>query len=494
MKKYITSFKRIALVVAIGTLISSCEKFTEGVSEFDPTKPTDASLKLVVNSAEVAYISYMEGELTRIGGMWSGQFTGTDRQYVALNNYTSTAPDYDNAWSAIYASTFKAIRIAEEKAAAVNNKRALAMAQILEAHTIATTTALFGDIPYSQANNLKEYPNPVFDNQMDIYASLLTLLDDAIKNIDAAPNGTGYDGDIFGGTDAIWKARANTVKAKLYLQLGDYVNAQLAAEKGISAGADEIVAQHGGTYQQDFNIFYSFLVYDRPGYMGATDAYAPRMIDPTSPETFNRNNAKTDESDRFAYIYWGDFADGYDLNVSGVDYDDGNPDGMFSNQAPFGILTYRDNQLILAEALLRQNNFSTALDELNEYRAYLSAGGYLNPDYVTGTGHYQDYDAADFANGGMENADGLDQNDALYREIVEERYISLLSSMDVFIDMHRKGFGAFASKQNWQVIGLTPVNGTTIPQRYLIAQVEVNSNTSTPRPSPGLFDVLQVFK
>ncbi|MBL0745204.1 SusD/RagB family nutrient-binding outer membrane lipoprotein [Chryseolinea lacunae] len=499
MKKYIKSFPKIALLLALGAFISSCEKFANGVSEFDPTKPTDASLKLVVNAAQISYVAYMEGELARIGGMWSGQFTGTDRQYVALNNYTSTAPDYDNAWSTIYSSLFKSLKIAEAKATLVNNKRALAMMQILEAHTMGTTAALFGDIPYSQASNLSEYPNPVFDDQRDIYNALITLVDQALKNIDEAPDGTNYDGDLFfpgqkkvEDADALWTAVAYTVKAKLYLNLSDYPNALQAAAKGISNPSGDVMIDHHDSPGQDFNLYYSFLVYDRPGYMGAADAFAPKMLDATSPETFNRNNDKNVEDDRFAYIYYGNYEDGYDLNVSGFDYD-GEADGMFSNRAPFRMLTYRDNQLILAEATLRQSGFTAALDELNEYRAYLDAGGYLNPDYYSGPGNYQPYASADFDEGGSQNPDGITAADALYREITEERYVSLLSTLDVFIDMHRKGFGSFAGQQNWQVIGLTPVTGTLIPQRFLIPQSEVNSNTSAPKPSPGLFDPTELF-
>jgi len=496
MKKYTKLFQRVTLILLVSVIITSCEKFAEGVSEYDPTLPTNASLGQVINSAEVAYIGFVEGELARIAGMWSDQFTGMDRQYVTLNNYTSTAPDYDNAWSNLYAGVLKPWRIAEQKATQVNNRRALALAQILEAHTMITAASLFGDIPYSQANNLTEYPNPVFDEQKSVYANLLTLLDQAIANIEGASAGTNYDGDIFGGDDDYWTAVANTVKAKIHLHLGEFQKAHDAAALGIQDDGGDVVAQHGPSYQVDFNIYYSFLVYDRAGYMGARDSYAARMLDPNSGVAFNKNNAKTDESDRFSYIFLGDGSedDPYDLNVLGSDYDGESPDGMFSNLAPFRIITYRENQLILAESSLRLGDFDSALDELNDYRAYLDGGGYLNPDFVTGAGHYQAFVDADFDAGQIENPGTLSREDALYAEIIEERYVSLLGTMDVFVDLHRKGFGSFSGKQNWEVLGLTPNVGSNIPQRFLIAQVEVNSNTSTPRPSPGLFDVLAVFE
>jgi hypothetical protein len=432
--------------------------------------------------------------------MWTSQFTGTDRQYVTLNNYTSTAPDYDNAWGNIYAGALKAFRIAQEKANVVNNKRALALAQILEAHTMVTTAAVFGDIPYSQANDLVDFPNPAFDKQLDVYNATLSLLNTALANIDAAAAGTAYDGDFFfsgtAGDDDIWRAVANTVKAKIYLHLGQYQNAMDAAGKGILDASMDVVAPHGEIYLSNFNIYYSFMVYDRPGYLGATDALAPRMLDPAlKGEPESKFNAKTDETDRFNYSYITDenYVAGYEPNYYS-EYDWGIPDGYFGTETGFPLITYRENQLILAEASLRVAGISAGLDALNNYRSYLDAGGYLNPDYYSGPGSYLPYDAADFAPGGIENPDGINTADALYREIIQEKYISMLGTIEVFNDMRRKGFGSFAGEQNWQVIGITPNTGAEIPQRFIISQAEINSNTSAPKPTPGLFEKTDIFK
>jgi hypothetical protein len=60
--------------------------------------------------------------------------------------------------------------------------------------------------------------------------------------------------------------------------------------------------------------------------------------------------------------------------------------------------------------------------------------------------------------------------------------------------MRRRGYGSFASQQNWQVIGITPNSGSEIPQRFLLPQDEINSNTNTPSPIPGLFERTSVFE
>jgi hypothetical protein len=60
--------------------------------------------------------------------------------------------------------------------------------------------------------------------------------------------------------------------------------------------------------------------------------------------------------------------------------------------------------------------------------------------------------------------------------------------------MRRRGFGSFADNQNWEVLGIEPTTGTTIPQRFLVPQTERNSNTSAPPNPPGLFEKTVVFE
>jgi len=49
MKKYNKMFQRITLLLAAGVFITSCEDFTNGVPEKDPTLPVDASLDQIEN-------------------------------------------------------------------------------------------------------------------------------------------------------------------------------------------------------------------------------------------------------------------------------------------------------------------------------------------------------------------------------------------------------------------------------------------------------------
>lgn len=492
--------KIIVLIFSFALLINtSCENFVNGVSEFDPTQPRSADIGLIVNAAEVSIIGFAEGDLARVAGIFTDQFTGVDRQYVSLNSYISTALDYDNQWGNIYAGGLKSLRIAREKAEAINNKRVTGMTKILEGYLMGMTAALWGDVPYSEAVNIEEFPNPTYDTQEEVYTAVLALLEDAIEDINTAPEGVDFDGDFFGGDDAVWIERAYTLIAKYNLHLGNYAEAAAAAQLGISTPDHDIVAEHGMSYLQDFNMYYSFLTYDRPGYMSADFALAPNLLYPGSDDY--RGNAKTDETGRFYWFYYDDAlntgVEQFDINVltdedgwgNGVEYD-----GFFAANGSFPILTYNENQLILAEALLRSGDPNGALDELNEWRAVLNTGYRIPVGWVGEGLHYDPYVLTDFAPGGIENADGIPQNDALYREIIEEKYVSLVGQLEVFNDMRRSGFGSFSGMQNWEVVGVTPNTGSTIPQRFLIPQVERNANPGAPTDLPGLFDKTAIFQ
>jgi hypothetical protein len=502
MRKNIIAFMMAAAMTFGAT---SCENFVIGVTELDPTLPTDAGLDLVVNAAQVTFIAFAEGDLARMAGIFTGQFAGSDRQYVSYNNYVVTALDFDSQWANIYSNVIKSFRIAEAKATVLNNKRALGMSQILEAYTLGMTTALFGDVPYTQAIDIVKYPNPEYESQASLYQKALVLLDQGIANISsdvAAGVKTTYAGNIFGGDDAAWIARANTIKAKLLLHLKQYPQAATAAAAGISSPDDEILAHHGASYLQNFNIYYSFLAYDRPGYMTADGALAPALLDSEGDEY--RGNSKTDETGRFLWYYQpggvNAAVENYDINTFSIAdgwevAEDGSEDGFFAADASFPLVTYAENQLILAEALIRGNNPTAAIDALNGWRQVLSGGYRISAAWQAEGLQYDDYDLTDFAPlTGEENSDGIAVNDAIYREILEEKYISLLGTLEVFNDARRTGFGSFASQQNWQVIGITPNTGTQIPQRFLIPQTELNSNTSAPPSPPTLFEKTAVFQ
>ena len=213
MKLYI---KYLPVISAL-LFLSSCNKLTEG-HNINPNTPSDAPYNLQLDGTEVASILVYEGNVARTTGIFSGSFTGTDRQYVSLQNYSTTASDYVDIWDNLYATVIAQAKIVKEKAQAVNDRTTVGIAQILEAQGFGFAADLWGDIPFSQAGDDVTYPTPKFDAQADVYSGVQALLDSAIDNLaSGVGNGPGSK-DFFGGGDPdIWIKAANTLKARFYL-------------------------------------------------------------------------------------------------------------------------------------------------------------------------------------------------------------------------------------------------------------------------------------
>jgi len=512
MKK-ILSRKMVTVVFGITTILfaNSCTKLTDNLST-DPvniTDPGQVTAPLLISGVEVSLIGIYEGDLARTTSIWAQYFDGEDRQYAGLNNYVTTGLDYDVAWGTIYNGIFNNTKLIKSKANAVNNFYATGVTQVIEGMALGTAADLWGDVPYSEIAKYPKIVTPKFESQASVYAAAHVLLDSALDNLSKSGI-VGSEDFFYGGTTsgtAKWKAAAHTVKARLYLHTRDYTNAVAHASLGIGVGGD-MIAPHGNSYLQTFNLYYSFLTYDRSGYMAANNAYAPTLLDPTSPNY--RGNAKTNENGRFnyyyaPYAYYGGLNTGatYDPNVicsedTGVPWNQffGFPavkyDGAYGCSTSFPLLTYVENQLILAEANAKLGKFNPeALDALNSVRDYYNTGaqfgtstGYIDDPDLGGV-LYTPYDYADFAPGQMANNGTDDQNTALLREILEERYVSFVGQIEGWNDERRTG----------NFLGLPTAPGKpNYPERLLYSQIEVNTNPNVPSTGVGLFDKVPSFK
>lgn len=469
------------IVLFIALVLNACESFIEGFEQ-DPNNPSDAPAEKMIEGIMLADMFVHTGDLNRLVGMWMHYFTGMDRQYVTLDNWAgSVAADFDNAWGIFYGGVIAQSRIVQDKCTVSNNIRLRGVAKILEAHALGTVTQLWGDVPNTQANKPNEYPNPAYDGQLTIYAYLQELLDEAITDLTgpgSIPN------DLFLGGNAVrWSKFAHSLKARYYLHTEDWINAKNQANLGILNVSEEVWAPYGDVFGQNFNPYYDFLVYNRPGYMGADNAHCAELLDPynLSGSGKYRGNAKTNEEARFNWMYLPYFEIytlGYEPNYLN-DFDWGYVDGKFGKRFP--IFTAGETLLIIAESEIRLNNTNSAISAYNNYRAYLRGGGGGFHEYVTQLGYgfrYDDYVLADFEPGGMVNHGQPTAADAILYEIIEERYVALCGELEAFNDWRRTN-----NLINIPIKGSNP----TYPRRLLYPQVEVNSNTSVPQPLPDFY-------
>ncbi|MBX9783395.1 MAG: SusD/RagB family nutrient-binding outer membrane lipoprotein [Chitinophagaceae bacterium] len=464
--------KKIFLSIFAVTALIGCKKKFEEIN-ISPNSPTNATTDLLINGAQVTSIIFYEGELARTANMWSGAFSGEDRQYAGLSKYVTSASDYDGGWSNAYRGVFAQCLLIEQEALKVNNRIQAGIAKVMRAQVAGTVASLWGDIPFTEAGQAEKFPKPKYDAQAAVYASVQTLLTEAIADLNSNVGVSPAAKDVFyQGSRTAWIRAAYSLKARFFLHTKQYQLAYDNALLGISSPSGDMYAPHGVSYNQDFNIYYSFTVYDRGGYMAANSFAAPLLDETTSRY---RGNVKTDENGRYNFLFIKDFAvynSGYELNFLSDDLGFA-PDGpgMFGAEQRFPLITYAETQLIAAESAIRLSspNFGNALTALNNHRAAL--GQYIPASYRLYGFKYDPYVAADFNAGGIENPGTLTANAALLREIIEERYVTLIGQIEIFNDIRR-------TKNS---IGVSPAAGTQIPQRFFYSQQEINTNPNTPK-------------
>jgi hypothetical protein len=305
---------------------------------------------------------------------------------------------------------------------------------------------------------------------------MTSLLDGAISDLGSASSRS-EDYDIYyGGDKDKWLAAAYTLKARYALVQSDYAGALSAAGSGISSSAGDmnfIPRGEAATSEGDKNLFNAILSGSRTGDLGNNGSYLLELLNDTT--SAYRGNAKTNETARHNY---------YKIDETSGE---GNL-GVIERFEPMPMVTYFENQLIMAEAAARTGG--DGLGHLNDYRAWLASGGRLNDTFNDSASIlYEAYEAADFASGGMENSDGVSAERALLREIIEERYVSGFGTYMPFND-HRRLRGD--SETDLIVpFSLNTTAASAHVERIPYAQDELTSNSNMTE-DPGLYAETEV--
>jgi hypothetical protein len=469
-------FLKTISIVSCLLVLSACEDIVEGVND-NPNNPTDAPLSLMLTGIEVANIAVHSGHPARVASIWSGYLRGADRQHSAINSYIIDGDSFDQTWEKIYANIIGNGNLIIDKAAEIDNRLVMGITKVLQAHILGTATSVFGDIPLSQIDNSREFSNPAFDPQLEVYARLQELLDDAIMDLETGKGSIGDAEIYFEGDGLKWLEVAHTLKARFYLETRQYDLAFQEAQLGISVLENSLVTPQGSIPGQNENLYHGFLEGGRAGDIDARDTYITQILDPAS--TLYRGNAKTSEEARFNFYFKNvDNPESITPNTSGSDASG----GVFAVDASFPLITYQENLLILAEAALRTEGLASGLEAYNAYREFMNAGGYINPAYQSDAYElkYLSYELADLQPNGLLNIDGISPEDALLKEILMERYVAFFGQLTGFTDIRR-------TRAENLGVQPPPNTGDQLPERFIYSQAEINSNTNAPDEIPGIF-------
>jgi len=471
MKQY------IVLLIGIFAL-HSCGDLVDGINQ-DPNNPTSASYQNILTGAQVGNTILQTGETARRAGIFCGYYTGINRQHKGYNDYSVTTADFNSLWYDAYVDSYRnALEVQRTAESEGLDGIIIGIAQVLQSQIIGTVASLYGDCPFSEAGQI-EIENPEYEAQSDVYEQVQDLLDQAIENLESGTGRPAIGSDIyFDGDPDAWREAAYTLKARFYMHTGQYTDAYAAAQNGISSTNNSMYAPHGSGLEES-NLSYLFFEVNVRGADLRTSDFLAALIHPdamASPDFSQyRGNTKTNETARFNYY----------LTTNTVGIQPNIVDGIASQTESAALVTYQENLLILAEAGFRSQGFDAGLAALNDFRAFMATGGYLSGADLA-LAQYDAYSSADFEGGGIENSDGISRDDALLREILQERYITLFGQIEGFNDMRR------TLEESTVRVPVQPNVDDNLPQRFLYPQTEIDRNSNTPDPIPSFFERTEV--
>lgn len=417
-------------VVCAGLWQIGCSSWIDHDLNVDPNNPQDVSLNLMLPTVEGTLAFNYGSDISRITSCWTQQHFGANRQHEGFYRYIIGEGDVNNAWNNMYGTTMINCDIMIKKAEAEGSPAYASVGKILQALSLGIVTDMWGDVPFSEAFKGEGTLYPKVDGQQQIYATINSLLDDAIAKIGTTSvSKPGADDLIYGGDLNKWKKAAYALKARYAIHttkpngLKASTDALAALAQGFSSNADGLIMNFG-TSETNANPLYAFLS-SRTGDLSI------------GPKVISLLNAKNDP--RRSKI--GDGLKTTDMIA------DTTPYGAFhtSPESPIVLCSFAELKFIEAEALLNTG------DKTGAKTAYL-AGIKANMDwYGISAADQKTY---------TDQPSVTPSGDVTLQQIMEEKYIALYTQQESYTDYRRTSLPA-----------LTPaVSGKTVPVRFPTAQ------------------------
>jgi len=448
----------VSLALVLGA--SGCSSFLTGDKlSSDPNNPSQATAVQLFVGVQANMFSSQENTVAMTVCMWMQQCTGVGGRFVdQYGHYVVNEFSWDGNWFQVYTGGgLIDLRKVEAAERAAGDSVFLGIARVWEAFDIGVAADLWGNIPYTEA--VGGAATPKLDPQSAVYDSVQSLLSQAI--VDLGGPGIGPLGNdlVYGGDKAMWIAAAHTLKARFFLHTVEaaaskatvYGNAITQATAGIGSTAGDLSAYHS-TATAERNIWYQFQTTTFGQDVVAGKRLADIMnarSDPRLPQYFAKNALGTYGGDDPNVAQPGNTVsplNGLSPNVSGRMCPTASTCGAFRQP----LVTYQENELILAEAYNQTGNDVAALTHLNNARAVPGLSAVVG---ITGP--------------------------ALLDSIMTEKYVALFQNIEVWNDYRRTCRPALTPYNTGSV---NPQWRGKIPGRLFYSGTEMNVNSHIPDP------------
>lgn len=217
--KNILKIKVVAAMVALALVLSACKKNKFLDVNNNPNNPLSVDVNFVLPTAE-ANLGYTLGNQFAIyGGLWAQYWTQDPNanQYDAYDAYVNVPTDNDRPWTALYTTAKNLDYIIQTASTDSTKKNYGAIAYLLKAYTFQLITDAWGDVPLHEALQGAGNAAPKYDKQADIYDSLVIMVQNGLRLIDATKTLPTED-LIYIGDMSKWQKFGNTLLLKIYIR------------------------------------------------------------------------------------------------------------------------------------------------------------------------------------------------------------------------------------------------------------------------------------
>lgn len=492
MKKNNFKYQLFFLTILLFS-ITGCENLEE--INIDPNRPKDVDLGLIFTSGEEK-ILYKYGRFTNgtdwdtWSGLWIQTFAGNHGAGVNYDRYDLQA--VNSTWGTQY-DGFNDLNEVIKRGTEIEAWEHVAASKVLISLGLGTLTSVYGDLPWSEALKGSEIPYPIFDSQESIYASMMTLLDQAIE--DLAKNSSislGNNDFAYNGDTNKWKGLAYALKARYENHFSikapqASANAALQAvtnakQAGFTMPESDLTFPYAGEDKYLNGWFHMF----ENNQMVASEVFMNYLENTNDPRKFAYWNDKNTDGDTVGYL-----GKPNALGTTNISYSPVGPQGYYGKKdSPQLIVTHFELLFIESEAAFRSGDLAKAALSLNE--AIIKQIDLVMPasrTYLTENG---DVDAFDLMITNYKNANANETASSITLEkIMTQKYISMFTmNTESWNDVRRHNyqFPSYLSIPN------TPEGvpiGDQFIQRVLYPQESTNTNQNTPE--SNIFSPLWIF-
>ncbi len=483
------NFIKSSLLIGAVVITSSCNDFLD--VNVSPNDVSDAPIEQIL-AGVTANVGFTGGsDLNRFAALiaqqYSGQGAGATTQPQEYERYNIQGSDVNNLWNSIYATTLSDLEIIIKKAAESNSPHYAGVAKILKAYTYQLLVDTWGKVPYTEAIKFTENLRPKFDDGAVVYDDLFKLLDEGIKDINAATstkspgvNSLIYPSAGFGTKDK-WERFANTLKMRMYLHYSKSDKAKmiagidaLASAKVMTANSDNFEMAFINASRQQNPI--SQFEQDRANQLFPNNTLVDMMNKKTDPRraryftpfpfTTDQANAKYlgakgNDAPSFKYSRFHIYLRGDTLKTASPVNADGslnNDSYTYGGTAPIRMLTFAEYNFIRAEAAV--------LGATGDAQSFFQAG--IRASMASAGLSAAAIDAYIISNGTLSGT-----TEEKVKQIIEEKFVASYGViLEPWSDWRRTGYPVIAAPSN-------ALGGT--PRSLFYPQSEIDLNPNAPK-------------